>query len=440
MAERELADYLWSTFAVRIPNTAVCPGHQAPWKAFCDAYFARHAVTVWKAARGFGGKTFALALLSLVEALLLRANVAVLGGSGEQAARVLKHQATLWQATGAPRGVLASDPARRVTRFRSGNEIESLLASQRSVRGPHPQRLRLDEVDEMDLDIFEAAMGQTMEGDTNIPTQTVISSTHQYGDGTMSEVLDRAQQRGWPVYSWCHHETSAAPWGWLKKHEIERKRNEVGSDMWRVEYEMGEPKLANLAFLPEALESAFEAGADEWAWDGDEGEECIVEEPVKDAIYAVGADWAKAIDWTVFHVLRTDCDPWRTVFWLRMGRRPWPTMVSRFDLVLKRYPGAAAHDAQGVGGVVDDYLEGEAEAVVGGGNKRANLFNRCIGHVDHGRVSLANIEFMRVQLRRTRNRDLYSTAGHPPDPFIALAMACHAADEGRAAGDHGYTP
>ena len=37
-----------------------------------------------------------------------------------------------------------------------------LTASQKSVRGPHPPSLLLDEIDEMDLEIFDAALGQPM--------------------------------------------------------------------------------------------------------------------------------------------------------------------------------------------------------------------------------------------------------------------------------------
>jgi hypothetical protein len=57
----------------------VCPGHSTPWRAFCDAYFARTPVQVWVASRGFGGKSFLLSLLGLVEALTLGADTNLLG-------------------------------------------------------------------------------------------------------------------------------------------------------------------------------------------------------------------------------------------------------------------------------------------------------------------------------------------------------------------------
>src|SRR4030042_802660 len=63
----ELAAYIHDHFGVTLPNVQVCENHTTPWRAFADAYFARSPVTVWKASRGFGGKSFMLALLGLTE-------------------------------------------------------------------------------------------------------------------------------------------------------------------------------------------------------------------------------------------------------------------------------------------------------------------------------------------------------------------------------------
>jgi hypothetical protein len=86
--DAELKRYLMDTFAVTLPDTVVEAGHSTPFRAFSDAYFARSGVAVWKASRGFGGKSFLLSLLGAVEAETLGAEITVLGGSGEQATRV----------------------------------------------------------------------------------------------------------------------------------------------------------------------------------------------------------------------------------------------------------------------------------------------------------------------------------------------------------------
>jgi hypothetical protein len=92
------------------------------------------------------------------------------------------------------------------TTLRWGNTIRALLASSASIRGPHPQKLLCDEADEMDLKIFEAALGQPM-GKNGIAAQTIISSTHHYPDGTMSEILKMAAEKSWPVVEFCYRET-----------------------------------------------------------------------------------------------------------------------------------------------------------------------------------------------------------------------------------------
>lgn len=63
-----LADWLWDVLGVSLPARACCPEHTAPFDAFAHAYFAREPIAVWKASRGFGGKSYMLAALALAEA------------------------------------------------------------------------------------------------------------------------------------------------------------------------------------------------------------------------------------------------------------------------------------------------------------------------------------------------------------------------------------
>jgi len=140
--DEELRAFLRERFGVALPATRVCPHHTPPFRAFADAYFARSPIAVWKASRGFGGKTFMLALLALTEAATLGAEVTVLGGSGEQSKRVHEYMSR-WSS--GVESLLDDDPTARLTRLNNGGRILALMASSRSVRGPHPQRLRLDE-------------------------------------------------------------------------------------------------------------------------------------------------------------------------------------------------------------------------------------------------------------------------------------------------------
>src|SRR3972149_5557766 len=147
LTENDLQRYVKDRFGVSIPDTQVCPNHSTPWRAFADAYFARSVVGVWKASRGFGGKSYLLSVLGLTEAATLGVDVNVLGGSGEQSQRVLAHMLNFWNYEHAPRNLLASEPAKRETRLTNGSPIPAVVGSQARVRGAPPGRVRCDEGD-----------------------------------------------------------------------------------------------------------------------------------------------------------------------------------------------------------------------------------------------------------------------------------------------------
>ena len=44
--DEELLAFVADTFGYRIPDVDCCPEHQAPARAFCDAYFGRDAVAI----------------------------------------------------------------------------------------------------------------------------------------------------------------------------------------------------------------------------------------------------------------------------------------------------------------------------------------------------------------------------------------------------------
>ena len=220
--DRDVLAWIEATFGVHIPAVACCEGHVAPAQAFCDALFARAPVALWIASRGFGGKTFLLALLAAANAILFETDVIILGGSGQQSLRVVEQLHRLWAAGQVPPAWLASAPTFTKTTLAWGNTIQALTASQTAVRGAHPTRLLLDEIDEMELRILEAAQGQPMDRD-GVRAQTVMSSTHQYPDGTVTAMRRRAAELGWPVYEWCYRET-LEPHGWLTEDQVTRKQ------------------------------------------------------------------------------------------------------------------------------------------------------------------------------------------------------------------------
>jgi hypothetical protein len=427
-ADAELLEWVDKTFGVRIPNKRVCPTHRSPAEAFCDAYFARSPVMIWKGSRGFGGKSFTLGLLGVTLGCTLKADVTVLGGSGQQSARILEGMTKLWAAPEAPRHLLAGDPGTKTTRFRDGQQIIALMASQNSVRGPHPQALLLDEIDEMDLDILEAAQGQPMDRGT-VRARTVMSSTHQNPDGTMTAMLRRAAEKGWPVYEWCWRET-LEPHGWLTRDQVDRKRQEISAQMWDTEYDLQEPSTEGRAIDTEAVGRMFQRALGEFK--GGDREAIVLETRVPVGRYAHGADWAKKKDWTVVVTLRTDVQPYRLVAFQRVQRRPWPQMVGILDERVKLYGDATSkawHDGTGVGDVVAGYLKSDAKPFMMVGRARADLLSEYIGAVEHDEIAAPFIESMEAEHKYATVDDVYG-AGHLPDTIAATALAYRAAKKG----------
>lgn len=469
-------------FNVDIPRRRCCEGHVAPFDAFADAFFARSTVSVWKASRGFGGKSMLLALLGLSEAVFLGAKCNILGGSGEQSERVLNYingeemPNAFWNAPHAPRSLIiggseseVADNARGVTKrmikLTNGGYLKALMASSKSVRGPHPQRLRLDEVDEMDIKIFDSALGQPMKR-FGIEEQTVASSTHQYSNGTMTEILKRAVEKGWSTFEWCYRENLTTNGGWLEPEAVERKRGAVTKIMFLTEYENQEPNPEGRAIDIEKCKEAFKSSLG--VFKGDLHEYIEIESPYKGGDpekichsckhpymksqmlilacfncgterrltrpgqYAHGADWAKKKDFTLIITFRTDIKPVRLIAFERTGRLAWPVMLEKFNKRVNRYGGGAAHDMTGVGNVVADYLQVASDGVIMQGLPRYELLTYYIQAIEHGLIEFPMIEYMYNSHRLASVEDVYKAgdSNHLPDDIAAGALAYKASGLG----------
>lgn len=422
----DLDRFLRDRLQVVLPNRKCCQGHSTPHDAFHDAFFARSPISVWKASRGFGGKSFTLSTLGVAEAILLRADVNVLGGSGTQSKRVTESMGKLWEVPTAPRGALISEPGGQKQKLIWGNSIVALMASQASVRGPHPQRLRMDEVDEMKLSILDSALGQPMSKGW-VLSQVVLSSTHQYPDGTMAEMLRRAGALGWPVWEWCYRE-NLEPHGWLSLAEVERKKAVLTTAMWDTEIELQEPSAEGRAIDQEKCREAFR-------------DDVQLEDPVDGGKYATGADWAKKKNHTVIVTIRRDVRPMRVVAVKRTNKEPWPAMAGYLDQRVAAYGGTSTHDNTGIGQVVHDLLTHASEPFNMVGRQRADLLTEYIAAIEKGDLvwpeddSDPALAAARSEHKYATREDVYkgskdgSTKHHLPDTISAGALAWRAASQ-----------
>jgi hypothetical protein len=437
-------DELWlvivAFWGIRLPRVQVCKDHVAPFTAVAHAYFSREPnFAVWYASRG-SGKSLALAVLGLTKTFVAGADCTILGGSIWQSQNVRDHMRKMLQFKNAPNYAVKRDITTMIETT-SGNVIKPLPASQTSVRGPHPPLQLLDEIDEMDYDLYMAALGQAMEqlnsrGEV-IGEYIVASSTWQNPIGTMTTVIEDARKKGLPVFTWCWRELLAENGGWMSRRFIESKRKAVSEVMWSTEYELNEPSSSSRAIDLEAVERFFveypkpvreehsAAGDDDiWVW----------EDPVATASYAAGADWAKEKDKTVIVVIRTDVLPRRVVALRRMNRKRYPVMTRAFVNWVKKYgcEGISQHDKTGVGNALNDFLPDEiARGFVMAGRPRSQMFSDYIADFEHGGYELPRTanDFYKSH-RGATVADVFAPHKwdeHTPDDLVAMGMAHRAA-------------
>ncbi len=164
---QELFALLSRAFQLRIPQSPVMEEHNSPSdyisRAFFEASESAEDLLVW-AARG-SGKTYLAAVATLLDLLFKPGiDIRILGGSLEQSSRMFRYLRDL-SAHPLALPLLKDKPTQRRLTLANGSSAEILSQSQRSVRGIRPHKLRCDEVEEFDPDIWDAAQLVTRSAD-----------------------------------------------------------------------------------------------------------------------------------------------------------------------------------------------------------------------------------------------------------------------------------
>ena len=154
---------------------------------------------VW--ANRAGGKTELAAVATLLDCIFKpNCQVRILGGSGEQSGRMYEYL-TAFLRNGFEQ-FLAGPVLKGKCRFANNSNVEILTQSATSVRGQHVQKLRCDEVELFDEDVFSAAKFTT-QSTTNIVAAMELISTMHRPYGLMQKIVSSAGQRRTPVFKWC---------------------------------------------------------------------------------------------------------------------------------------------------------------------------------------------------------------------------------------------
>jgi len=174
---------------VEFPGKRVCPHHNSPLDYLEASFLDQKDLLVW-ANRG-GGKTMLAAAATLFDCLFRGPmKIRVLGGSFDQSDRLAEYIREFVNL----RPELLDGPMRRDrVMLAGGSEIRMLAQSQRAVRGQHVQKIRCDEVDLFDSDVWQAVQFATRSTERARGSIEVLSTLHR-PSGLMHRLVQEARE------------------------------------------------------------------------------------------------------------------------------------------------------------------------------------------------------------------------------------------------------
>jgi len=206
---QDLRNYVKVFLGIDVPDVRLCAEHATPMDYLWYVYnldFDRNSQSrpngdcvVW-ANRG-GGKTDLAAIATLLDCVFKPGcQIRILGGSGEQAGRMYEYL-TGFLIRGFE-AYLAGPVRKEKCSFINGSSVEVLTQSATSVRGTHVQKLRCDEVELFDEQVFAAAKFITHSTEGIIAAMEMISTMHR-PYGLMQRLIADADKNNTPIFKWC---------------------------------------------------------------------------------------------------------------------------------------------------------------------------------------------------------------------------------------------
>jgi len=207
----ELDEFIRLAYGFRLPQKVITPGHRTAFEFVADLFFERVKNALGFANRA-GGKTLAVAMLNHLDMLFKPdCEVSSAGAVKDQADKCYRyfrefnekpwfkraHEQFLCT-TGEP---LLINSIKSRTEYGNGSLLQVITASEKGFRGEHPQKSRVDEIDEIPWDVFQVSLSMAHSAN-GIRGQNVFTSTRQHGDGSMQRLLDEAHDKGIAIYEW----------------------------------------------------------------------------------------------------------------------------------------------------------------------------------------------------------------------------------------------
>ena len=222
-------------YGLTLPIKPVCQGHTAPAQICAEWFYDRPGVSLVQGPRG-GGKSCTRAFATHLDCMAFPGDQAkILGGSLAQAGQIYE-ALKMFEQKGPPQLRGAFNKIQKTEAiYTNGSKVGILAASATQVRGPHVPNLCIDEVDEVNPNLREQAIGMLMNLNGRRPSLSLTSTWHKLS-GPMSElvktvpivrvfcifdVLERCPDErsgpelencpSCPIQKWCHSDRASHP-------------------------------------------------------------------------------------------------------------------------------------------------------------------------------------------------------------------------------------
>lgn len=250
-----------------IPRVAVCDGHQSPFDFIADLYFERVTSAVAMANRG-GSKTASSAILHLLNSLYKEGceslTVGAIEAQSKRAYESLKQFLIIHGGEGVYEPKDHPQIIRTIeseTSFKNKSKVEIVPGTMSAVSGPHPQKIHVDEQDQMPKDVWEQSrhmsQSKTVKNEDGteivIKAQDWVTSTRQRPFGPMQKLVDEindAKKNGykppWELYTWCVYETGKNVPNCMEANPDLPPEQQCGCDkIVKGKWEDGQPRRFN---------------------------------------------------------------------------------------------------------------------------------------------------------------------------------------------------
>ncbi|MCH8209915.1 MAG: hypothetical protein IIB99_00950 [Planctomycetes bacterium] len=284
---KQLHAYIRIVLGFDIPRRPIVTGHSAPFAYLEHAYFEDRQprdCVVW-ANRG-GGKTQLGAIATLLDMLFKPGiEIRILGGSFDQSSKMYRYLRRLLESD-LFGDLIDGKFTGHAVQLRNGSRVEVLAQSQTAVRGQRVHKVRCDEVELFEVDIWEAAQLVTRSGqcgEVYVPASIEALSTMHRPFGLMQRLVRDSSATNRRVFRWsvldvlrrCEPQRSCAAcplWqdcqgeakrarGFIEIDDAIQQLGRVGAETWQSEMLCRRPSRSDSVypeFAPKVHVSDFD--------------------------------------------------------------------------------------------------------------------------------------------------------------------------------------